>query len=93
MYNLAVNPANQVRITAEGGISALVTTMQRHSTNAKLQEPACITLHNLTFDADNQVKAKSAGAEDAVKRAMALQDATELTKEWGQKLLDRLQNV
>jgi len=71
MYNLAVNPANQVRITAEGGISALVTT----------------------FDADNQVKAKSAGAEDAVKRAMALQDATELTKEWGQKLLDRLQNV
>ena len=67
--------------------------MQGHSTNVKLQEEACAALYNLTLNADNQVRAKSAGAEDAVKRAMALQDATADTKEWGQKVLDRLKNV
>jgi hypothetical protein len=52
-------------------------------------------LANLTYNdnANNQAKAKSAGAEDAVKRAMARQDATADTKEWGQIVLDRLKNV
>ena len=34
--NLACNDANEVRIAAEGGINAVVTAMQGHSTNAKL---------------------------------------------------------
>jgi len=92
-YLAANNTDNKVRIAAEGGISALVTAMQGHSTNVKLQEEACAALYNLTLNADNQVRAKSAGAEDAVKRAMALQDATALTEIWGQDVLDRLKNI
>jgi hypothetical protein len=66
--------------------------MQNHPTNAEVQEAACGALDNLTFNNDNKAKAKSAGAEDAVKRAMALQDATAHTKRRGQKVLDRLKN-
>ena len=68
--------------------------MQHHPTHAKVQEAGCYTLRNLTTNnSANKAKAKSAGAEDAVKRAMALQDATAKTKEWGQRVLDNLKNV
>ena len=68
--------------------------MQHHPTNAKVQQAGCGALQNLAANnSANRVKAKSAGAEDAVKRAMALQDATANTKEWGQQVLDRLKNV
>ncbi len=68
--------------------------MQQHPTNAEVQKAGCYVLYNLTYNnANNKAKAKSAGAEDAVKRAMDLQDATANTKEWGQKVLDRLKNV
>ena len=67
--------------------------MQHHPTNAEVQEAGCGALANLTLNSANKAKAKSAGAEDAVKRAMALQDATAKTKEKGQKVLDRLKNV
>ena len=87
-------PAERCRIwPAEGGISALLGAMQRHPASAKVQESACITLWNLVGNADNKVKVKSAGAEDAAKRAMALKDATADTKEWGQRVLDNLKNV
>ena len=94
LRSLAYNNAdNQVRIAAEGGVGAIVSAMQHHPTHAKIQETACVALYNLTFNSANKAKAKSAGAEDAVKRAMALQDATANTKEWGQIVLDRLKNV
>ena len=93
LRNLAANDANQVKVAAEGGVGAIVSAMQQHPADAKVQAAACYALQNLTYNNDNRVKAKSAGAEDAVKRAMALQDATAKTKEWGQKVLDRLKNV
>ena len=87
------NDANKVKVAAEGGVGAIVSAMQHHPTHAKVQEAGCLALANLTFNANNKAKAKSAGAEDAVKRAMALQDATAKTKERGQIVLDRLKNV
>ena len=94
LWGLAVNADNQVKVAAEGGIRAILGAMQGHPASAGLQEAACLALCNLALNnADNQVKVKSAGAEDAVKRAMALKDATALTKDWGRKLLDRLKNV
>ena len=89
----ANNDANKVKVAAEGGVGAIVSAMQHHPTHAKIQHAACAALYNLTLNSDNKAKAKSAGAEDAVKRAMALQDATAETKEWGQRVLDRLKNV
>jgi hypothetical protein len=67
--------------------------LKGHPTDAKIQEAACGALMNLTANNTNKAKAKSTGAEDAVKRAMALQDATADTKKWGQIVLDRLKNV
>ena len=67
--------------------------MQGHPASAQVQEHACCALWNLALNDDNQVKVKSAGAEDAVKRAMVLKDVTAMTKEWGAKLLDRLKKV
>ncbi len=91
---LAINDANEVRIAAEGGVGAIVKALQNHPADAKVQEAGCAALHNLTTNnSDNKAKAKSAGAEDAVKRAMALQDATAETKQWGQIVLERLKNV
>lgn len=94
LWNLTYNnDANQVKVAAEGGVGAIVSAMQHHPTNAEVQQAGCGALFNLTHNNDNKAKAKSAGAEDAVKRAMARQDATADTKEWGQIVLDRLKNV
>jgi hypothetical protein len=94
LAGLTASDDNQrVKVAAEGGIGAIVKALQHHPTHAKIQEAACGALLNLTVNSANKAKAKSAGAEDAVKRAMALQDATAKTKEWGQKVLDRLKNV
>ena len=87
------NADNQVKVAAEGGIRAILGAMQGHPASAQVQERACGALLNLTSNDDNKVKVKSAGAEDAVKRAMALKDVTAMTKEWGAKLLDRLKKV
>jgi uncharacterized protein YwbE len=89
--NLALNNAdNQVKVAGEGCVGAIVTALQNHPTHVKVQEAACLALASLTANSNNQVKAKSAGAEDAVKRTITLQDATALTKEWGQIVLDSL---
>ena len=94
LWYLARNDSNKVRIAAEGGVGAVVSALQNHPADAKVQEAGCHALLNLTVNnADNKAKAKSAGAEDAVKRAMALQDATAETKEYGQAVLDNLKNV
>ena len=94
LWYLARNDSNKVRIAAEGGVGAIVKALKNHPAHAKVQEAACLVLYSLTYNnSANKAKAKSAGAEDAVKRAMALQDATALTKECGQIVLKNLKNV
>jgi len=40
----------------QGGIEAVVTAMGRHAENETLQEKACETLFNLTFNDENKAK-------------------------------------
>ena len=54
----------------ELNFAQLVATMRAHATNAGVQEAGCRALWNITAKADNQVKAGSAGAIDAVVSAM-----------------------
>jgi len=92
LRSLAAKSAeNKILIAQVGGIEALVTAMQGHATDPGVQEWACRALVNLTVNnAENQVKFRGLGAEEQVRRAMAAANATEKTKEKGQKLLDRL---
>ena len=40
----------------QGGIEAVVTAMGRHVENEKVQEKACMTLHNFAFNDENKAK-------------------------------------
>jgi hypothetical protein len=93
--NPSVNADNKVKVAAEGGIGAILGALRGHPGSAKVQAAGCGALTTLatgpgTSGALLQI-IKSAGAEDAVKRAMAL--INESMKEMGQILLDTLKNI
>ena len=69
-----------------GVIEALLKAMKDHPAHPGVQEGACGALFNLSY----KVKISKLGASAPVRRAMAAANATENTKEWGQKLLDKL---
>ena len=90
LRNLTANPENDVKLSNLGGIEALLKAMKDHPTVPGVQEQACAALNNLSGNAENKVKISKLGSKDQVRRAMAAANATENTKKWGQKLLDRL---
>ena len=75
-------------------IEALLKVMKDHPAHPGVQEQACWALCNLGTGPGSttnlQRRIKATGAEEPVRRAMAAANATEKTKEKGQKLLDRL---
>ena len=93
--NPSVNADNKVKVAAEGGTDAILGALRGHPGSAKVQAAGCGALTTLatgpgTSGALLQI-IKSAGAEDAVKRAMAL--INESMKEMGQMLLDTLKDI
>ena len=83
----------KVKIAAQGGIEALLKAMKDHPTHPGVQEGACWALFNLSFNAENKVKIFNLGVEEPVRRAMAAANATENTKKYVQKLLDKLPSI
>ena len=89
--NLACLDAKRARIAAAGGIEAVVRVMRKHRANAAVIQEACGALGNIGWsDEALQKRIKDAGAEPLVRAAVAAPDATDATKEKGQKLLDKL---
>ena len=93
--NPSVNADNKVKVAAEGGTDAILGALRGHPGSAKVQAAGCGALTTLatgpgTSGALLQI-IKSAGAEDAVTRAMAL--INESMKEMGQMLLDTLKDI
>ena len=84
------NPENKGKISNLGGIEALLKAIKDHPTVPEVQKRACAALFNLSLVAENKVKISKLGAKESVRRAMAAANATEVTKEWGQELLNRL---
>ena len=79
------------RIAAAGGIEALVRVLGEHQGNAAVMEQACRALSNIVCsDQKLQKRMKDAGAEPLVRAAVAGPDATDATKEMGQKLLAKM---
>ena len=93
----ANNADNQARIAAAGGIEAAVGAMSVHRGVADVQEVGCRVLCNLGTgpgaSRDLQQCIKRANAEEAVRRAMASDDASADTRKAGQQLLDAVVNV
>jgi hypothetical protein len=81
--NLAVNADNEVKVAAEGGIGGAILGAMRFAFGATEPCAPRALLQSM----------KSAGAEDAVKRAIALKHATASMKQTGQRLLDALKNI
>ena len=82
---------NEARIAAAGGIEALVRVLGEHQGNAAVMEQACRALSNIVCsDQKLQKRMKDAGAEPLVRAAVAGPDATDATKEMGQKLLAKM---
>ena len=94
LWDLACLTANQARIGAAGGIEAVVRVMGEHQANAAVMQQACWALGNIGWsDQALQKRIKDAGAEPLVRAAVAAPDATDKTKERGQRLLDKLGKV
>ena len=55
-----------------------------------MQEEACWALWSLAYNADNKALIKKEGGEEVVRTAMAAANATDRTKDQGQRLLDKL---
>ena len=64
--------------------------MKEHPSEEEVQKEACTALWSLAFNADNKPLIKKEGGEELVRRAISAPNATDYTKKWGQKLLDRL---
>jgi hypothetical protein len=74
-----------------GSIEAILKAMKELLHRRGVQEQACGALDNLAFNnAENKMKISKLGAKDQVRRAMAAANATENTKKYGQRLLDKL---
>ena len=69
LEGLAASDDNRVKVAAEGGIAALLGSMQRHPI-AKVQEAVCRALQNLTVNVDNQVKVAAEGSVGAIVTAL-----------------------
>jgi len=94
LWNLAVNADNQIKIAEQGGIDVTLEAMRTHRSHAGAQEAGCWALLNIGWSNQNlQKQIKNAGAEALVQGAMAASGATDVTKERGQQLLDRLRRV
>ena len=85
---------NCAAIAAAEGIEAVVRVMGEHQANAAVMQQACGALFNIGYsDQALQKRIKDAGAEPLVRAAVAAPDATDATKEYGQRLLDKLGKV
>jgi 23S rRNA maturation mini-RNase III len=87
-----MNADNQIEVAAEGGIGAILGAMRGHPESEAVQATGCLALTILgKSEAPGLLQViKSAGAEEEVKRAMAVMEST---KEMGQILLDMLKNI
>ena len=84
----------KARIAGAGGIEAVVRVLGEHRGSAAVMEQACMALFNIGWsDQALQKRIKDAGAEPLVRAALAAPDATDGTKNWGQRLLDKLGKV
>ena len=82
---------HQVRIAQSGGIEEVLRVLGEHPANAAVMEQACRALSNIVCsDQKLQKRMKDAGAEPLVRAAVAGPDATDATKEMGQKLLAKM---
>ena len=94
LRNIASHSDNEAAIAHAGGIEAVVRVMGEHQANAAVMQRACRALGNIGWsDEALQQRIKDAGAEPLVRAAVAAPDATDATKEKGQKLLDKLGKV
>ena len=72
----------------------MVRVMGEHQANAAVMQYACWALGIIGWsDEALQKRTKDAGAEPLVRAAVAAPDATDDTKEKGQRLLDELGKV
>jgi hypothetical protein len=83
LWFLAYNADNKVKVAAEGGIGGVILGAMRVAFGTTGPGAPRALLQSM----------KSAGAEDAVKRAIALKHATLSMKQTGQRLLDALKNI
>ena len=91
---MADNPANTAAVIAASGIDRVAELLPRFPDNAWLQERAIVTLHSLAnSDSAAQERLNALGVDTPVRAAMERPDATASTKEWGQKLLNKLPSV
>ena len=106
LMSLARKADNSVKIGAGGGVEAIVQAMGGHRGSEGVQRKGCVALLSLgqsnrdilqwslgRSNRDILQRIKSAGAEEAVQRAIASPGALESTKEYGQKLLSLLRSV
>ena len=66
LSNFATNEKNRVAIAATGGIDAILMAMQRHVSNADVQENGCGALMNLSVNGNNQALIAELGGMDAI---------------------------
>jgi hypothetical protein len=91
---LALDANNKEKIGAGGGVEAIVQAMGGHRGSVLVQIQGCMALWILgRSNRDILQRIKSAGAEEAVQRAIASPDASESTKKQGQELLSLLRSV
>ena len=94
LVNLARNAENKIKIAKEGGIKVVMDAMVNHISHAGVQEQGCWALLNIGWSQkDLQKKIKNEGAQTLVEKAMKASNASAITKEKGQQLLDRLGGV
>ena len=83
-----------MKIGAGAGVEAIVQAMGGHRGSVLVQAYGCTALWILgRSNRDILQRIKSAGAEEAVQRAIASPDASESTKKQGQELLSLLRSV
>jgi len=96
---MAGNDENKEEIVAASGIERIVEVMQVHPADADLQQSAILALNNLTLGQSQvagptaQDRLKAIGVEGPVRAAMVRPDATDMTKEGGAILLEKLPTV
>ena len=90
LSSLGNNDDNMVTIANLGGIQAILKTMKEHPSEEEVQANACTALNTLSWNDENTTLIKKEGGGEAVRRAMAAPNATDYTRDWGQKVLDKL---
>ena len=77
----SVNDDNKVKISAAGGVEAVLAAMVTHKGSAVVQEQACCALRNLAVNDDNKVKIAAAGGVEAILAAMMTHKGSAVVQE------------